>query len=56
MEKQIKWPWEKVYIINLDMMKHRYKKLVKSLKKNNISKNIKRISVIFYYFFRKVLL
>ena len=47
MEKQIKWPWEKVYIINLDTMKHRYKKLVKSLKKNNISKNIKRISGVY---------
>jgi GR25 family glycosyltransferase involved in LPS biosynthesis len=41
-----KWPWDRVYIINLDIMKYRYNNLVKMLEKEKITKNVKRISAV----------
>ena len=34
--------WDKIYILNLEHQKYKFDKIVESLKKNKITKNIKR--------------
>ena len=46
MSKNNSWPWDRVYVINLDSMIKRYNILKNKIIKENISNNIKRISAV----------
>ena len=41
------WPWDHVYVLNLDHFPDKWKKIKKTLKKNGIINNVKRISAVY---------